>query len=483
MSESLKHKTGLALFWSFIDKGGYQLIQLIFWFILMKLLTPDEFGQFGVLAVFTVIATILQESGFFSALVRKKDVDEKDYSSVFYFNITVSFILYFILFFSAPFILEYFISEHFKYPELTAVSRFLFLAFVLNAFGVVQNVHLTRRLDFKTNAKISFASSLLSGIVAVIAAFNGCGIWSLAIQVVLQGFIRVVLLWIFVRWYPTTGFFLERIRQMFSYSSSLLINSLFYQLSSRIYTWIIGKNFSMSDVGYYEQASKLNNIPQSLIGGSLQTVGFSVLSKLDTEEKVKSIFRKFLRISVFVSFPVAMQTIVSAESIVGIISERWEPIIPYLQLLAIGWGVYPSLYLINALLQAIGKASLLLKIEVAKSILYLLALPITLQFGVMGLIVGYSAVNLVTFIYGFYFAGRCISFSMTEVVKDILPYLVLSLVVFTPLLLLNSLTVSPFLLLTIQVIIGWGVYLLLIKLLGSKVLDDFVEFIKMKRGK
>lgn len=239
----------------------------------------------------------------------------------------------------------------------------------------------------------------------------------------------------------------------------------------------------MSDVGYYEQASKLNNIPQSLIGGSLQTVGFSVLSKLDTEEKVKSIFRKFLRISVFVSFPVAMQTIVSAESIVGIISERWEPIIPYLQLLAIGWGVYPSLYLINALLQAIGKASLLLKIEVAKSILYLLALPITLQFGVMGLIVGYSAVNLVTFIYGFYFAGRCISFSMTEVVKDILPYLVLSLVVFTPLLLLNSLTVSPFLLLTIQVIIGWGVYLLLIKLLGSKVLDDFVEFIKMKRGK
>lgn len=478
MSESLKHKTGLALFWSFIDKGGQQLIQLIFWFVLMKMLTPDEFGQFGVLAVFTVVATILQESGFFSALVRKKDVDEKDYSSVFYFNITVSFVLYLTLFFTAPLIVEYF-----KYPQLTGLSRFLFLAFVLNAFGVIQNVHLTRRLDFKTNAKISFTASLLSGIVAVIVAFNGYGIWSLAIQVVLQGFIRVVLLWLLVRWYPTTGFFFDRIRQMFSYSSSLLINSLFYQLSSRIYTWVIGKSFSMADVGYYEQASKLNNIPQSLIGGSLQTVGFSVLSKLDTEEKVKSIFRKFLRISVFVSFPVAMQIIVSAESIVSVVSDRWEPIIPYLQLLAVGWGVYPSLYLINALLQAVGKANLLLKIEMTKSILYLVALPVTLQFGVMGLVIGYSAVNIITFIYGYYFAGRCISFTMKEVVKDVLPYLILSIIVFTPLLLLNGLIVSPFLLLAIQVIIGWGVYLGLIKLLGSKVLDDFVEFIKMKRGK
>lgn len=476
MSDSLKHKAGKALFWNFIDKGGQQIIQLVFWYILMQLLDVSAFGQVAVLSIFTIIATILQESGFFSALVRKKDADEKDYSSVFYFNITISLALYAILFFCAPLIASFFDD-----PQLVPLSRFIFLSFIFSAVGVVQNVQLTRRMDFKTNAKITFFAGIVSGIISVFLAFRGWGSWSLAVQQVLQFFIRAILLWAYVRWMPSERFCLKRIKEMFSYSVNLLVNSLFNQLSSKLYTIAIGRYFSMTEVGYYDQANKLNNIPQGIIGSSIQGVAFPVLTKIDSPERIKRIFRKMLRIAAFISFPIGIIIIISAQALVTtFLPERWLPIIPYLQIFAVGWALYPSFCLISSLLQALGKSALILKIELSRSVLFIIAIFITFRWGVSGLIWGYTAVNIVIFVIGFYFSGRCVSYRLKEVFMDIIPYIGLSLLVFTPLYFLNGLGINNLLTLAIQIIGGGLIYLLIVKLLGSQVLSDCVDFIRKK---
>lgn len=477
MSDSLKDKAGNALFWNFIDKGGQQIIQLIFWYVFMQLLDPDSFGEIGVLAIFTVVATILQESGFFSALVRKKDVDEKDYSSVFYFNITVSIVIYIILFLCAPLI-----SIFFDKPQLTNLSRFVFISFFLSALGVVQNVHLAREMNFKTNAKITFIAGLISGIISLIFAFNGFGAWSLAIQLVLQNFIRTILLWVYVRWTPREKFSFHRIKLMFSYSVNLLLNSLFNQISSKIYNIIIGKYFSIAEVGYYEQGSKPNSISQGTIGTSIQGVAFPMLSKLDSAERIKRIFRKMLRISSFISFPIAMLIIISAQPLVlSFLPEKWEPIILYMQIFAIGWAFYPPFCLISSLLQALGKSALILRIELTRSVMFILAIFITFRFGVEGLIWGYSVVNIMIFVIGFYFSGHHISYKLKEVFSDFMPYLFLSILVFCPLYLLNNLQISSVIIFFMQVILGTGIYLLVVKLLGSQVLADCIDFIRKKQ--
>jgi len=478
MSGSLKHKAGNALFWNFADKGGQQVIQLIFWYILMQLLDVGSFGQVAVLSIFTVIAIILQESGFFSALVRKKDPDEKDFSSVFYFNVTISLLIYGILFVCAPLI-----ASFFNDPQLTALSRFIFLSFVFSALGVVQNVHLTRRMDFKTNAKITFFAGTISGVAAIFIAFRGYGVWSLAIQQVLQFFIRTLLLWIYVRWIPTTKFYAGRIKEMLSYSVNLLVNSLFNQLSSKLYTLVIGKYFLFTELGYYEQANKLNSIPQGTIGSSIQGVAFPLLTKIDTMERTKRIFRKLLRIASFISFPIAMAMIVTAQPLVSaLLPERWVPIVPYLQIFAVGWAFYPPFCLISSLLQALGKSGLILRIEMSRSLMFILAIFATFKWGISGMIWGYATVNIVIFVVGFYFSGQYISYRLKEVLLDITPYLFLSVLVFSPLYLLNRLEISSLAILSIQLVTGTGIYLLAVKLLGSQVLADCIDFIR-KKGK
>ncbi len=238
MTDSLKKKTGIALFWSFIDKGGQQVIQFVFVYILARLVAKEEFGLVGILAIFTVIANILQESGFSAALIRKKNVSEEEYSSVFYFNISIGLFVYILLFFSAPLI-----SWYFDKPALTDLSRFIFLSFLFNAFGIIQNVHLVKSMNFKSNTRITLIAGCISGVVAITMAYNGWGVWSLAAQQVMQSFLRSLFLWLMVKWRPSKGAAFIHIKEMSSFSIKLLFTSLMGQICGNIIPFIIGKKF------------------------------------------------------------------------------------------------------------------------------------------------------------------------------------------------------------------------------------------------
>ena len=477
MTDSLKEKSGFALFWNFIDKGGQQIIQFIFLMMLVRMLDVADFGLIALLAIFTVIANLLQESGFSAALIRKKDADESDYSSVFYFNIAVSLFIYGLLYFFAPLIATYF-----NKPILTDLARVIFLSFVFNAFGIIQNVHLQRRMDFRNNAKITFIAGLISGLVAITVAYLGYGVWSLVIQLVVQAFTRSLLLWVVIKWKPSSLFNINKLKGMMSYSVKLLLTSIFNQAAAYTYPLVIGKYFSITQVGYYGQASKLNTIPQSIIADSLQGVTYPLLTKLENAERMQRVFRKIVRISSFICFPVALLLIIAAKPIVEIaFTEKFLESIPILQILAVSGAIYPLYTLSSALLKALGKSGLLLKTEMIRNSILIVSVFISFRFGILGLAAGFTLTQIIAFIIAFFLSGKYISYRLKHVFKDIFPYFSISVCVFLPLYLLENIIENNFLLLTSQVIIGGSSYLLIIKLLGSKVMDDCLKFIRNKK--
>lgn len=471
MAKNLKEQTVWALIWSFFDKSGQQIIQFVFTILLARLLSPDQFGLLGALAIFTSVANLLQESGFSSALIRKQNISDRDYSTVFFFNIFISIACYLFLFLGAPFI-----SKFYNQPILMNLSRFVFLSFLFNSFGIIQNVHLIRQMNFKKNAHISLISALASGLIAVFLAYFGYGVWSLAAQMVLQSLFRSTLLWINVKWLPSSFFSYDRLRSMAGYSSKLLLNSLFNQITSNISSIVIGKRFSMTDLGNYNQAYKFGNLPQSMIASSIQSVAFPLLSKLGDDVNVKKkIFRKIVRVVCFICFPIAAYTIVAAEPLVlFFFKEKWIGVIPILRLLVIGSSVLPLFYLLSSLLQSLGKSGILLSLEMIRNIFTLLVIIYTVRFGVDGLVLGTSCVAVISFFIVYHVAGKYINYTTTEVFKDITPYALIAAFSFLPTYFLNFFIDNNLFLLLFQFLIGSSVYLLILKVLGSKVLHDVI---------
>lgn len=480
MNNSLKQRTGFAIFWSFIDKGGQQLIQLVFAIVLARILLTSEIGTFALLAIFIAVANILQESGFSAALIRKKNPEKEDFSSVFYFNIGVSIVVYLLLFLVAPLI-----AQFYENPELTNLSRIVFLSFLFNAFGIVQNVMLIRKMDFKTNTRITLISGTLAGVLAIAAALSGWGIWSLAVQLVLQTLLRNVLLWFFVKWKPQSGFSSTHLKSMLPYSSKLLATSLMNQVCGNVYANIIGKFFNTHQAGIYSQANKLSIIPQSVISDGIRSAAFPALTKIENDlAYTKKAFRKVVRIIAFVSFPVAMLVVVVAKpAILLVFTEKWQDSIPILQILAIGTAFYPLYSSVSTLLQTIGKTNLIFKLEMGRNILGLSLIFITIGYGVAGLAIGISFVSIVAFFVGMTIAGRSIKYRVVEILKDTVSHLLIAAVAILPFGCLEYLGIRNLYALLLIPCLGLLVYLGLLKMLGSVILDDSIQFFKQQFNK
>ena len=250
---SLKQKTISGVLWSCVERFSVQCIQFV---IMVIILLPSDYGMIGMLAIFIAIAQTLIYSGFSNALIQKKDRSEIDYSTVFYFNIVVGIILYFILFFSSPLI-----ARFYNTPELTGLTRVLALNLFINSLAVVQRAILSIKIDFKTQAKASFSAAIISGIVGIVMAYTGFGVWSLAVQTVLNAFVNTVLLWIFSKWIPLKVFSFESFKKLFAFGSKLLASGLLDTIYRNIYTIVIGKKFASTDLGYFTRADQFAQFP------------------------------------------------------------------------------------------------------------------------------------------------------------------------------------------------------------------------------
>lgn len=477
MSNDLKHKTITALFWSFVEKFGQQIMYLLTGMIVARIVSPSEYGLVGVLAVFTAFSTILTESGFTAALIRKQHVEEDDFSTVFVFNTVVSVALYLILFFCAPLIARFFDA-----PRLTVIARVLFLAVVFYSFGIIQHIQLTRRLAFKTLGKINLMALFLSSLGSVFLATSGYGVWALVMQTVGLAFFRTLFLWVYGQWRISFRFRFDVLRSFFGYSSRLILVSALNAIANNCYGLLIGKLYNKADVGYYNQGAKYEDIPAGIVMNTFRGVLFPVLSKVtDDHARTKRVLRRVMSALARVIFPVMFLLILIARPlIVLLISDIWLPSVPVFQILCLSGVFMPFAMLFGESFSAMGRSGLYLRYELVRKGLLFAAIFLFYQAGIEALAwvwVGYMGVSV---LLSLFFMRFTLPYSFKEFAADTwLPFVISALLAFG-LYRITPLFTNMYLLMGVQIVVMGTLYLAILFYFNDETLMEAVGLARKK---
>jgi len=420
MTESLKKQTYTGIIWSAVDVFSVQGVQFIFGLILARLLSPSDYGTIALLFVLLSICQAIVDSGFSNALVRKIDRDEKDYATVFYFNVVVGLVLYIFLFFCSPFI-----ASFYNQPILDPLSKVVCLNVIFNSLCVVQQARLMAIIDFKTQAKVSVIATTLSGIIGILAALFGLGVWSLAFQSVASAALRMVFLWFLANWIPTEKFSKESFKEMFAYGSKLLATSLMNAIFNNLYTIAIGKFYIKATLGNYSRAQNFANLPSSNITNIIQRVTFPVMSKIQfDEDRLRDVYRRFLKLLAYIVFPIMVMLSALADPLIRfLLTDKWEGAIILLQISSLALMWYP-IHAINLnLLQVKGRSDLFLYLEIWKISLSVTMLIVTIPLGIVGMCYGTVVSSLIALVINTYYTGRLINMGFWKQMNDLFPIL------------------------------------------------------------
>lgn len=424
---SLKDKTVKGVLWSSVERFSVQGVQFLVMLVIARILDPKDFGLVGMLAIFMAVSQTLIDSGFSQALIRKQDRTETDNSTVFYFNIVISTLLYLLLYAVAPWV-----ADFYNEPQLCILMRVLCFVVVINSFGVVQRAIYTALIDFKTQAKASFVAAVVSGGVGIFLAISGYGVWTLVWQQILNAVINTLLLWILSNWHPQWIYSWNSFRELFSFGSKLMVSGLLDTVYNNMYTLIIGKVFNATSLGFYYQADRFTQFPSSNITGILQRVTYPVLCSIqDDDERLKYSFRQLLRLSAFVIFPLmSLLAGISNPLILLILGEKWEftatLIIP-LSFVMMWWPIHA----INlSLLQVKGRSDLFLKLEIFKKSVAVCVLAASLPFGLVVLCYTSIGTTIICLLINTYYTGKLVQIGFTMQMKDLSGSLFLSLLMF-----------------------------------------------------
>lgn len=457
MSDSLKSKTAKGLIWSCIERFSTQGIQFLIMIIMARLLAPKDYGLIGMVTIFLAVSQSLIDSGFSQALIRKQNRTDVDNSTVFYFNIVVSSTLYIILYTCAPLV-----AEFYNQTELTSVMRVICLGVIINSFAVVQRALFTIKIDFKTQAKASLTAAIFSGCLGIFLAYKNFGVWALVTQQLINLTTNMTLLWFFSRWRPKAVFSWQSFRELFSFGSKLLASGLIDTIYKNIYPLVIGKLFNASSLGHYTRAHQFSEFPSSNVTGIIQRVTYPVLCGIqDDMQRLEEIYRKILKLSAFVVFPLMIGLAAVAKPFVNIIlGSQWEFCGQLLQILCFAMMWYP-IHAINLnLLQVKGRSDLFLRLEIIKKILGISVLCITAPLGLVYMCYGQIFNSLVALVINTYYTGKLIKVGFLKQIRDLLPTIALSLTMFTAIWTMNRFLESNNLQLIIGVIAGVIIYFL-----------------------
>ena len=478
MAESLKTKTVQGIIWSTLERFSVQGIQFVVMIIMARMLTPNDYGLVGMLAVFIAVSQSLVDSGFSQALIRKQDRTETDNSTVFYFNLVVGLILYGILFVSAPFI-----ADFYNEPQLVAITRVIGLSILFNSLVVVQRALLTIKIDFKTQAKAALTAAISSGIIGIWMAATGYGVWSIVAQQLINLGVNVLLLWILSHWRPQWVYSWKSFHELFGFGSKLLASGLIETLYRNIYLIVIGKVFSATDLGYYTRAHQFTDFPSSNLTGIIQRVTYPVLCSIQNENvRLADVYRRFLRISAFVIFPLMMGLAAVAEPLVlTLLKEQWLFTATLLSIICFSMMWYP-IHAINLnLLQVKGRSDLFLKLEIYKKIVGVVILCITIPLGLVAMCIGSFFMSMISLVINTHYTGQLIQVGFFRQMRDLIPTFLLSVsmgavVYFT----INIISIHPIVQLGIGIITGILYYILLALLFKFTEFKELIQLLKRK---
>lgn len=460
-----------------IERFATQGVQFLFGIILARLLSPDDYGIIAMPLVFLAIAQCFIDSGFSSALVRKPDLKEEDLSTAFYFNIMVGIVCYSILFFTSPLI-----ADFYNTPILSDLLKVTALATLFNPLCAVQQTILTRKIDFRTQAVISLASALISGIIGISMAYNGYGVWSLVLQQVGGYVLRTILMWSLSGWRPKLLWSWDSFRYLWEFGNKLLASGLLDTIYSNIYPIVIGKFFSAKDLGNYTRAQNFSTLPSSNITGVLQRVTFPVLSKMQNEDERLAInYRKILRLSALLIFPLMMMLSAVADPLVRILlTDKWEDCIILLQILCFSMMWYP-IHAINLnLLQVKGRSDLFFRLEVIKKLMATVVMCITIPNGIIWMVSGGIVTSMISLIINTYYTGKLIKVGYLIQMKDLLPIFALSFTMWVGIHCINKSIINIYCQISTDIILGAFFFLLGARTFLKQEWDDALSMLPSK---
>ena len=475
--ESLKQKTKSGLLWSSIERFSNQGVQFVFSILLARILLPSDYGIIAMLSIFFAVAQTFIDSGFSSAIVRKKDRTESDLSTCFYFNIFVGLGFYIILFLCSPFI-----ADFYDQPILSPIVKISGLNILINSLCIVQQAQFTIRIDFKTQAKVTLTSTIISGILGILLAYLGYGVWALVWQGVTGSFIRMLLLWIFSKWRPRESFSKDSFHYLFGYGPKMLASGLLDTTYNNIYPIVIGKFYSPAQLGNFSRAQGWASLPSSNITGVFQRVTFPVLTEMqDNDERLATNYRKLLRMSAFVVFPLMMLLAAVASPLVRVvITSKWDACVPYLQIICFAMIWYP-IHAINLnLLQVKGRSDLFLRLEIIKKVVGVSVMCVTIPLGVTAMCFGMVFTSINALIINTYYTGKLIKVGYLTQMKDLLPIIFISLLMGVCAYASTWLFSTKWIKLFIAVVIGGIIYLILSKFFAK---DEYVEVMNVIKRK
>ena len=479
-NQNLKEKTAQGLFWAFLSSGGIQLLNLIIGIFLARLLSPGEYGIVGMLAIFTLLANNLQESGFGVALVNIKDIKHNDYNSVFWFNVGMSLLLYMILFLCAPLI-----AAFFHQPCLVSLSRFVFLAFFIASLGISPNAMLVRELKMKEKAITSLSALVVSGTVAVIMALKGFSYWSLATQQILYNVVIVIGRFYYTRWCPTLKVDFTPVKQMFSFSYKVLVTAVLTTINNNMLTVIFGRLFPAQAVGNFTQANKWNTMANQLVTNTVAQVAQPVLTRItDDQERQRRVFGKMLRFTAFLAFPTMFGlAIVAPQVILLAIGEKWIDSIPLLQILCISGAFIPLYTVYQNLFLSQGKSDTYMWLTISQIAVMLIAVLACHKMGITAMVIAFACINILWLLAWQLFAYRLIGYRFVSMLRDLLPFMVIALAAMAVTYLVTLSISNMYFLLVARILLAAALYVITMILLRARILEECIEFIRSKKSR
>lgn len=422
--DNLKYKAASGIVWTAVQKYSTMFISFISGIILARLLSPSDYGSIGMLAIFMSLAQVFIDAGFGSAIIQKKQPTQRDYSTVFYFNIIMSLVLYVILYISAPII-----ASFYHMSILCDVLRVQGIVVFIYSLNVIQQNLIRKNLDFKKLSKISVTTSIIALLVTVAMAYSGCGVWSLVVQNILLAVIPCVFFWMTTNWHPTWEYSWASFRELFNFGAFMFLTHLFETISSKISGLLIGRWFNSDTMGYYSKASTTENMASLSISGVLIQTTYPLYASIqDDKKRLSNVIRQIVMSLSYITFPLMFVLILVAKPLFIILySEKWLPAVPYFQILCIA-GLAISLQAVNyQSIAAIGKSKIRMYWTfVNNSIGFILQLVGLLYFGMKGLMVGFVLSAWFSYIVNISLVSKYVGYSYITQIKDILSVLIVS---------------------------------------------------------
>lgn len=471
--QSLKDKTIKGTMWSAIDNVAQLGVAFIVSIVLARLLSPDDYGLIGIITIFTTVCTAIINGGFSSALIRTQKPTDEDYNTAFICNLLMSILLYAIVFLCSPLIADFFNRQ-----ELVALTRVSSFTMIIGALAIVQQTRLTKRIDFKTQTKITLIASILSGIVGIALALMDFGVWALVVQGIVAQTLRTVLLWLFNHWVPSIHFSKESFNRLFGFGWKLMVSGVLDSLWKELYQLVVGKFYSPATLGQYTRAKGFSQMFSSNLTGVIQRVTYPVLSDIqDEKERMVAAYRKIIKTTMFITFALMFALgAVSEPLLYCLIGPKWHEAATYLPLICLVGSLYP-LHAINLnMLQVQGRSDLFLGLEIIKKIIGLAPLLIGAFVGIFPMLYTSVITSIISYFLNSYFPGKLLGYSSWMQLRDVAPSFFISLTMAIVVYCMKFLPISNWFILPIQIAVGLIVFILLCKVSN---IDEYKEVLNM----